>query len=123
MTPEHLQYTDQHEWVADADGVATFGITAYAADALGDVVYVQLPEVGARVTAGDACGEIESTKSVSDLFAPVTGEVLAVNDAVVDKPELVNTDPFGDGWLVRVRHAGLPELLDPQAYAELTKEG
>lgn len=122
MTPEELRYTDQHEWVADIDGIATIGVTAYAADALGDVVYVDLPAVGTRVEVGDACGEIESTKSVSELFAPVGGEVVAVNDAVVDKPELLNTDPFGDGWLVRVRHEGLPELLDAKAYDALTKE-
>jgi glycine cleavage system H protein len=122
MGPDNLRYTDQHEWVADQDGVATIGVTAYAADALGDVVYVQLPDVGTRVTEGEACGEIESTKSVSELFAPLTGEVVEVNAAVLDKPELVNTDPFGDGWLVKVRHAGLPDLLDPQAYHALTEE-
>jgi glycine cleavage system H protein len=121
-TPEHLRYTDQHEWLADADGVATIGVTAYAADSLGDVVYVELPEVGRQVAEGDACGEIESTKSVSELFAPVSGEVVAVNEAVAETPDLVNTDPFGDGWLIRVRHDGLPDLLDAQAYRKMTEE-
>lgn len=122
-TPQHLSYTEDHEWVDLSDpAAATVGITAYAANALGDVVYVQLPEVGASVSAGDACGEIESTKSVSELFAPAAGEVVEINEAVVDTPELVNTDPFGDGWLFRIRVDGDPTLLDAAAYAELTKE-
>ncbi|SES00700.1 glycine cleavage system protein GcvH [Actinokineospora terrae] len=124
--PENLGYTTDHEWVDLGDpAAATVGVTKYAADALGDVVYVQLPEVGATLTTGEACGEIESTKSVSDLFAPADGVVVEINEAVVDTPELVNTDPFGDGWLfrVRVRVDGEPELLDAAAYAEHTKEG
>ncbi|GLZ39508.1 glycine cleavage system protein GcvH [Actinokineospora sp. NBRC 105648] len=120
--PENLGYTAEHEWVDLAEGTATVGVTKYAADALGDVVYVQLPEVGAKITAGEPCGEIESTKSVSDLYAPADGEVVEINEAVVDSPELVNTDPFGDGWLFRFRTDGEPELLDAAAYAELTKE-
>ncbi|GAA3047454.1 glycine cleavage system protein GcvH [Actinokineospora globicatena] len=121
--PENLGYTTDHEWVDLADpAAATVGVTKYAADALGDVVYVQLPEVGATLTTGEACGEIESTKSVSDLFAPADGVVVEINEAVVDTPELVNTDPFGDGWLFRVRVDGEPELLDAAAYAEHTKE-
>ncbi|MBM7775654.1 glycine cleavage system H protein [Actinokineospora baliensis] len=122
--PENLGYTTDHEWVDLADPAsATVGVTKYAADALGDVVYVQLPEVGATLTTGEACGEIESTKSVSDLFAPGDGVVVEINEAVVDTPELVNTDPFGDGWLFRFRVDGEPELLTAAAYAEHTKEG
>ncbi|MFW6694158.1 glycine cleavage system protein GcvH [Streptomyces sp. MAR4 CNX-425] len=105
--PENLRYSKEHEWVAAGDdGVATVGITAHAADALGDVVFVQLPEVGDTVTAGEPCGELESTKSVSDLYAPVSGEVTAANEAVVSDPALVNSGPFDDGWLFKVRVAG-----------------
>ncbi|WP_181787133.1 glycine cleavage system protein GcvH [Streptomyces phytophilus] len=116
--PEHLRYSKEHEWVATDDGIATVGITAHAADALGDVVFVQLPEVGDAVTAGESCGELESTKSVSDLYAPVTGEVTAANQDVVDDPALVNSGPFGDGWLFRVRVAG--ESADLMSAAEYT---
>ena len=123
MVPEDRHYTNQHEWLAEDGGTATVGVTAYAAEALGDVVYVQLPEVGAAVAAGDACGEIESTKSVSELFAPVAGEVVEVNKAVLDTPELVGTDPFGEGWLYRLRHDGVSGLLDAAAYRTLTEEG
>lgn len=122
-TPQNLSYTEEHEWVDAADPSAvTVGITAYAANALGDVVYVQLPSVGDTLTSGEPCGEIESTKSVSELYAPANGEVIEINEAVVDTPELVNTDPFGDGWLFRFRVSGALELLDANAYAELTKE-
>ncbi|MBK1786512.1 glycine cleavage system protein GcvH [Prauserella cavernicola] len=120
--PENLSYTKEHEWVRVEDGVATVGVTAFAAESLGDVVFVQLPEAGAAVTAGESCGEIESTKSVSELYSPVTGEVTEVNDAVVDGPELVNADPYDQGWLFRVRTDALPELLDAAAYAALTQE-
>ena len=120
--PENLGYTQDHEWV-DLDGATgTVGVTKYAADSLGDVVFVQLPEVGAVVAAGDTVGEIESTKSVSDLFSPVAGEVVAVNDAVVDSPEHVNLDPYGDGWLFKVRVEGTPELLTAAEYTTLTAE-
>ena len=121
--PQNLSYTEEHEWVDSADltGVIV-GITTYAANALGDVVFVQLPSVGDTLTAGEPCGEIESTKSVSDLNAPADGEVVEINEAVVDTPELVNTDPFGDGWLFKFRVSGALELLDATAYAELTKE-
>jgi glycine cleavage system H protein len=98
--PEDLKYTPDHEWVKAGDGPARVGITDFAQDALGDIVYVQLPEVGAIVRAGDSCGELESTKSVSDLFAPVNGTVTAVNEALADQPDLVNTDPYGEGWLL-----------------------
>lgn len=122
--PQHLAYTSEHEWVDLSDsGAATVGVTKYAADALGDVVYVQLPAVGDQVTSGEPCGEIESTKSVSDLYAPADGEIVEINEAVVDTPELVNTDPFGAGWLFRVRVDGDPDLLDAAAYDALIEEG
>ena len=122
--PEQLQYTEEHEWVADVDGdVVTVGITAYAADALGDIVYVSLPEEGAEVVAGEPCGEAESTKSVSDVYAPVTGEVTAVNTAVMDDPSVINADPYGEGWLFKVRTGGEQDgLLDADAYAKLIEE-
>jgi glycine cleavage system H protein len=103
MTPEELKYTAEHEWVraGDADSVRV-GITDYAQEALGDIVFVQLPEVGATVTAGEPCGELESTKSVSDLYAPVTGTVTARNEALDGSPELVNSDPYGEGWIFDV---------------------
>lgn len=120
--PENLSYTKEHEWLKVADGVATVGITEFAAESLGDIVFVQLPAVGDSITAGQECGEIESTKSVSELFAPVSGEVVEVNDTTSDSPEVVNSDPYGDGWLFRVRVETLPELLDAQAYTALTRE-
>ncbi|EHR50057.1 glycine cleavage system H protein [Saccharomonospora marina XMU15] len=120
--PENLRYTREHEWVS-GDEVVTIGVTAFAADSLGDVVYVQLPDVGDKVTAGEVCGEIESTKSVSDLYSPVTGEVVEVNQSVVDKPETVNADPYDAGWLLRVRASSVPELLAADAYAALIQEG
>lgn len=118
--PNDLGYTAEHEWVKTEDGVATVGVTEHAAEQLGDVVYVQLPDVGAKVTAGDPCGEIESTKSVSDLYSPVDGEVVEVNAEVNDDPGLVNTEPFGTGWLIKVRTDGEPEgLLTAEQYAGL----
>ncbi|GAB2532274.1 glycine cleavage system protein GcvH [Brachybacterium huguangmaarense] len=119
-----LKYSKDHEWVrVDGDDVATVGVTAFAANQLGDVVYVDLPEVGSSVKAGSEMGEIESTKSVSELFSPISGEVLEVNDDVVDTPETVNASPFEDGWLIRVKYTELPgDLLDAQQYAELTGE-
>ncbi|MFE0650571.1 glycine cleavage system protein GcvH [Streptomyces sp. NPDC059534] len=116
--PQQLRYTKEHEWLSDAvDGVATIGITEFAANALGDVVYAQLPAVGDTVTAGDTCGELESTKSVSDLYSPVTGEVVEANQDVVDDPSLVNTAPFEGGWLFKVRVSGEPaELLTVDEY-------
>ncbi|MGP3925564.1 glycine cleavage system protein GcvH [Streptomyces sp. 8N616] len=121
--PQQLRYSKEHEWLtaADADGVSTVGITSHAADALGDVVFVQLPEVGDTVTAGDACGELESTKSVSDLYAPVSGEVTAVNQDVVDDPALVNSAPFEGGWLFKVRVSDEPaDLLSADEYTAFT---
>jgi glycine cleavage system H protein len=121
--PSDLQYTSDHEWIAVDGDVATVGITAYAADKLGDVVFVELPDAGTRVEGGSVVGEIESTKSVGELFAPVDGEVLEVNSGVVDSPELVNSDPFGEGWLIKVRFDALPDgLLDAAAYGELVGE-
>ena len=116
--PQHLQYSKEHEWLtAPEDGVSTVGITAHAADALGDVVFVQLPEVGQTVTAGEPCGELESTKSVSDLYSPANGEVTEVNQAMVDDPALANSSPFQDGWLFRIRLHGDPEdLLSADEY-------
>jgi glycine cleavage system H protein len=117
-----LQYTADHEWV-DVDGsVATVGITAYAAEKLGDVVFVELPEVGSSVAEGKVVGEIESTKSVGELFAPVAGTVVEANDAVVTSPELVNSDPFGEGWLIKVEFAELPSLLSYEEYSKLVGE-
>ena len=117
--PTDLMYTHGHEWIRFEGDLAVVGITAYAADALGDVVFVELPEPGTTVTAGDPCGEIESTKSVGELFAPVNGEVVDANQAVVDDPTLVNSDPFGAGWLIKVRFTELPELMDAEQYAKI----
>lgn len=123
-TPEELRYTEEHEWVATREGaLVRVGITEYAQDQLGDVVFVDLPEVGKQVGAGDPFGEIESTKSVSELFAPVDGEIVAVNAAVSESPELINSDPYGEGWLVEIRMddpAGLDALLEAEAYQALT---
>ncbi|GAA3719815.1 glycine cleavage system protein GcvH [Streptomyces tremellae] len=118
--PQQLRYSKEHEWLTAAeDGVSTVGITEFAANALGDVVYVQLPEVGDTVTAGETCGELESTKSVSDLYAPVSGEVTAVNQDVADDPSLVNTAPFEGGWLFKVRVSDEPgDLLSADEYTE-----
>jgi glycine cleavage system H protein len=121
MYPEDLKYTTDHEWIrVAANGVIRFGITEYAQDALGDIVYVSLPEVGAAVTAGSACGEVESTKSVSDLYAPVSGTVTACNEALGATPEVVNADPYGEGWMVEVQvtdPAQIDSLLDSSGYA------
>jgi glycine cleavage system H protein len=121
--PQDLRYTPEHEWVRPGDdGVVRVGITAFAQDALGDVVYVSLPSLGDSVSAGDACGEVESTKSVSDLYAPLSGEVVAVNQALDSAPELVNSDPYGLGWMydVKLTDAGAAEsLLGLEAYRAL----
>jgi glycine cleavage system H protein len=117
--PTHLSYTAEHEWLDLGDGSATVGVTAFAADALGDVVHVELPEVGATVSAGEACGELESTKSVSDLYPPVDGVVVEVNAAVVDDPALLNLEPYDRGWLFRMTLTGKPDLLDAAAYDAL----
>ena len=117
-----LKYTAEHEWVKVDGDTVTVGITDYAAEKLGDVVYVDLPAAGTAITAGTVVGEIESTKSVGELFAPVDGEVVESNQAVVDTPELVNSDPFGDGWLLKVSAASLPTLLSQDEYRALTGE-
>lgn len=116
-----MQYTKDHEWIVVDGDVATVGITAYAADKLGDVVYVDLPAVGSTVAAGRVVGEIESTKSVGELFAPVDGEVVERNEAVIDDPSMVNGDPMGGAWLIKVRFTELPTLLTEAEYAELTQ--
>jgi len=117
-----LKYTAEHEWVLLEGSTATVGITDYAADQLGDVVFVELPAVGSTLTAAAVVGEIESTKSVGELYAPLAGEVAEVNDAVVDDPSLVNSDPYGDGWLVKITvdPAAVETLMDRAAYEELT---
>ena len=121
--PEDLSYTAQHEWIAATDGIVRFGITNYAQDALGDIVYVDLPKVGQAVTAGQPCGEVESTKSVSEIYSPVSGEVTAVNEALADAPDTVNTDPYAAGWMVEVRTNGPGEdTLDAAAYRALIGE-
>ncbi|MFD9727495.1 glycine cleavage system protein GcvH [Streptomyces sp. NPDC059072] len=121
-TPQQLRYTKEHEWLSDvADGVATVGITEFAANALGDVVYAQLPAVGDTVTEGETCGELESTKSVSDLYSPVSGEVVEANQDVVDDPSLVNSAPFEGGWLFKVRISEEPkDVLSADEYTALT---
>ena len=127
MIPEGLRYTAEHEWVASGDGARVrVGLTHFAQDALGDIVYVQLPEAGSEVTAGEPLGEVESTKSVSEIYAPVSGTVAAVNPAVGDQPELMNTDPYGAGWLVEITPAdpaAIDALLDAAGYRGLTEGG
>ena len=120
--PSELHYTKEHEWLKVDGDVATIGITAYAAEKLGDVVFVDLPKVGARTTYMKICGEIESTKSVGELYAPVDGEVIEVNSSVTASPELVNQDAFGAGWLIKVRFESLPELLTAADYDALIGE-
>jgi len=127
--PAELRYTEEHEWVSVDGDTASVGVTDYAAQSLGDVVFVSLPTVGASVTAGEPCGEVESTKSVSDLYSPVDGEVTEVNEDLNDDPGLVNAEPYGAGWMFRVRVAagtdGAPALptglLSATDYEELTK--
>ncbi len=124
MIPEDLRYTAEHEWVREEGGKVRVGITDFAQDALGDIVFVQLPEIGAKVSAGDSFGEVESTKSVSEIYAPLSGQVTARNEALSDSPDLINTDPYEEGWLVEIQvddPAQLSALLDAAAYGELTK--
>lgn len=116
--PEELLYTREHEWIRVEDEEGTFGITAFAQEQLGDVVYVELPAAGSAVTKGEAFGVIESVKAVSDLFAPVSGEVLARNDTVVEAPEIVNDSPYEKGWLIRVRLHNRDDLKDLLSAAE-----
>ena len=119
MNPDDRMYTKEHEWFQIDDGVATVGITRHAQDELGDVVYVELPSVGSSVSAGGSFGTVESVKAVSELFSPVSGEVTAVNNTLDASPELVNSDPYGGGWMIRVRISAEPDagsLLDRDAY-------
>jgi glycine cleavage system H protein len=125
VIPEELRYTQEHEWVRPDAGAVRVGITDYAQDALGDIVYVQLPEPGSAVEAGQAVGEVESTKSVSDLYAPLSGTVTARNETLSDTPELVNSDPFGEGWMLEIEvadPAAVEGLLDAAAYRKVTEQ-
>ncbi len=119
--PNEFSYTKEHEWVLVVDQTFTMGITDYAQAALGDIVYVQLPKVGEEVVAGKVCGEVESTKSVSDIYAPVTGTIVAINDSLSNSPESINSDPYGAGWLAKIEVSAAPsELLTAAQYGELT---
>ncbi|WGW11344.1 glycine cleavage system protein GcvH [Saxibacter everestensis] len=122
--PENFTYSKEHEWVEQlSDGIARVGITAVATDALGEIVFVEPPQPGTTVTAGDVCGEVESTKSVSDVYSPVSGEVVDVNAVAVDDPAKVNSDPYGDGWLFTVKVSAEGELMSAAEYGELNKLG
>jgi glycine cleavage system H protein len=124
VTPEDLKYTEEHEWVATKGATVRVGVTDYAQEQLGDVVYVQLPEVGQQIDSGAPVGEVESTKSVSEIYAPVSGEVSAVNEALTDQPELINTDPYGEGWIFEVTlddPDALDALLEAEAYQAITE--
>jgi glycine cleavage system H protein len=125
VIPEDLRYTAEHEWVAPGTAAVKVGITHFAQDALGDIVFVQLPDPGTDVEAGQPFGEVESTKSVSEIYAPFTGTVISRNDQLTDEPELVNSDPYGAGWLVQIEPsdpAAIDDLLDAAAYRELTEQ-
>ena len=125
LVPEDLRYSEDHEWARLSDGTVRVGITDFAQDALGDVVFVQLPAVGARVDKGAVLGEVESTKSVSEIYSPVAGEVQSVNDELSETPELLNSDPYGRGWICDIRpddEGALSSLLDAGAYAQLTAQ-
>ncbi|HUG85587.1 MAG TPA: glycine cleavage system protein GcvH [Euzebya sp.] len=126
MNPEDLRYTEEHEWLKADGNRVTIGITHYAQDALGDVVYVDLPATGTRVEAGQPFGEVESTKSVSDLFAPLSGSIVERNAALESNPELVNTDPYGEGWMVVLQvddASTVEQMMSAEAYTSLTDEG
>jgi glycine cleavage system H protein len=120
--PGDLQYTRSHEWVRVEDGVATVGITDHAQDELGDVVFVELPETGATLAPGDSFGAVESVKAVSDLYAPVGGEVVEVNDTLEDSPEKINEDPYGEGWILKLRVSDEGDLLSAPDYERLLEE-
>jgi glycine cleavage system H protein len=123
--PEDLKYTKEHEWARVEDGVVTVGVTDYAQENLGEVVYVELPEEGAKVSRAEAFGVVESTKAVSDLYAPVSGTVVEVNDTLLDSPELINEDPYEDGWMIRIEMSDsreLTELMAAPAYATYIEE-
>jgi glycine cleavage system H protein len=121
--PADLKYTKEHEWVRDlaTAGTVSVGITDFAQGALGDIVYVQMPKVGDTVVSGKVCGEVESTKSVSEIFAPVTGKVIAINDSLSNSPELINSDPYNAGWLVEIELSETSsDLLTPEQYGQIT---
>ena len=120
--PEELQYTKTHEWIRLEDGSATVGITEHAQEELGDVVFIELPEKGASFGAGESFGTVESVKAVSDLYAPVGGEVVEVNETLNDSPELINEDPYGDGWMIRLRVSGEGDLLSASEYEKVLEE-
>jgi glycine cleavage system H protein len=120
--PEELQYTRSHEWVRTEGDTATVGITDYAQEELGDIVYVELPEEGATFDTGDSFGTVESVKAVSDLYSPVGGEVVGVNEALNDSPEKINEDPYGDGWLIKLRVSDEGDLLSASDYEQLLEE-
>lgn len=120
--PENRQYTKEHEWVLIDGDTATIGITRYAADALGEIVYVDLPKVGSSTSHMKICGEIESTKSVGELYAPMDGEVIEANKSLDAAPDTVNADPYGEGWLIKIRYTSLPELLSAAEYDAFTGE-
>lgn len=125
MYPADLKYSKDHEWIRVEGNRGTVGITFYAQESLGDVVYVDLPQVGDEVAAGESFGTVESVKSVSDLYAPVSGKVVEVNQEVIDHPDLINKDPYGDGWLIVVEMSDpgeLDDLMDSKAYEEMVKE-
>lgn len=119
--PQDLKFAESHEWVRDEGaGLVTVGISDHAQEALGDLVYVEVPEIGATVTVGDACAVVESVKAASDVYSPVDGEVVAVNEALADAPELINSEPYGEGWIMQVRLSdtnALDDLLDAEGYA------
>ena len=120
--PQDLQYTDQHEWVRTEDGIRyRVGITDFAQDSLGDIVYIELPEAGIEVSAGGSFAEIESTKSVAEVFAPAAGTIVAVNEALADAPELMNSDPYGEGWIVVIEFSAPGEFMDAAAYEAFTQ--
>ncbi len=121
--PNNLQYTKEHEWVAEtsAENVVRVGITDFAQDALGDIVYIQLPKVGQLVSAGTVCGEVESTKSVSEIFAPVSGTIVAINSDLDAAPEAINSDPYGAGWIAEIEVSGpVPNLMSSAEYGAIT---
>jgi glycine cleavage system H protein len=120
--PEELQYTRSHEWVRTEDDTATIGITDHAQDELGDIVFVELPETGATFDAGDSFGTVESVKAVSDLYTPVGGEVVEVNEALGDSPEKINEDPYGEGWIVKIQVSGEADLLSASDYEQFLEE-
>ena len=120
--PDDLQYTRSHEWVRAQDGTVTIGITDHAQEELCDVVYVELPDVGDAIGAGDSFGTVESVKAVSDLYTPVGGEVVEVNSSLEDAPEKINDDPYGEGWIVRLRTTDEADLLSPEEYEKVVEE-